>query len=60
MFKLEHGTDDKQKLKAKIPGLAEIEGAQSKWRDDDLLNSQARSMFRVCPMMSNCNGFESL
>ena len=53
MFKLEHGSDDKAKLKTKLPGLVEIEGAQSRWRDDYELNLQARKMFRVrhhCPI----------
>ena len=47
MFKLEHGADDKAKLKAKVAGLGELEAAQSRWKDDDILNSQARNMFRV-------------
>ena len=47
MFKLEHGEDDKAKLKAKVAGLSELEAKQSRWKDDDLLNAQARNVFRV-------------
>ena len=47
MYGLEHGTEDRAKLKARLPGLHDIERAQSKWKDDYELNTQARNMFRV-------------
>ncbi|CAI9728195.1 Hypothetical predicted protein [Octopus vulgaris] len=46
MYKLEHGSDDKQKLVTGLPSLAELEEKQEVYRDDFILNSLARSKFR--------------
>ncbi|GAB1601134.1 coiled-coil domain-containing protein 130-like [Argonauta hians] len=46
MYKLEHGTDDKQKLVSGLPSLAELEEKQEVYKDDFILNSLARSKFR--------------
>ncbi|XP_029440986.1 coiled-coil domain-containing protein 130 [Rhinatrema bivittatum] len=46
MFRLEHGSEDQQKLKRAIPTLSSIQEAQSAWKDDFALNSMLRRKFR--------------
>ncbi|KAG2470427.1 CC130 protein, partial [Polypterus senegalus] len=46
MFKLEHGTQDKEKLQRAIPSLANIIDMQEAWKDDFQLNCQLRNKFR--------------
>uniref|UniRef100_A0A0L8GWL1 Coiled-coil domain-containing protein 130 n=2 Tax=Octopus bimaculoides TaxID=37653 RepID=A0A0L8GWL1_OCTBM len=46
MYKLEHGSDDKQKLLTGLPSLAELEEKQEVYKDDFILNSLARGKFR--------------
>ncbi|KAG7491418.1 hypothetical protein MATL_G00003670 [Megalops atlanticus] len=47
MYKLDHGGRDKEKLRAAIPSLSELQEHQSSWKDDFLLNSTLRRKFRV-------------
>lgn len=47
MFKLDHGGKDKEKLRAAIPSLNELQEQQSGWKDDFQLNSALRRKFRV-------------
>lgn len=47
MYKLEHGTDDVNRSKAAIPGIAQIVELQAMHKDDYLLNQLARKRFRV-------------
>lgn len=47
MFKLEHDTDDKEKLVKLMPTLRDLEAKKSKWKDDFELNSLMRSNLRV-------------
>ncbi|KAM6972414.1 putative splicing factor YJU2B [Aplochiton taeniatus] len=47
MYKLDHGGKDKEKLKAALPSLSEIQEHQAGWRDDFLLNSSLRRKFRT-------------
>ena len=47
MYRLEHGTEDKAKLKAAVPGVAQIAEHQSTKKEDYLLNQLARQKFRV-------------
>ncbi len=51
MYKLDHGGKDKEKLRAAIPSLTEIQEHQSGWRDDFQLNSALRRKFRVSYML---------
>ncbi|KAJ1134825.1 hypothetical protein NDU88_001271 [Pleurodeles waltl] len=46
MYRLEHGTEDQKKLQKAIPTLANIQEAQSAWKDDFALNSLLRKKFR--------------
>ncbi|XP_042567931.1 coiled-coil domain-containing protein 130 homolog [Cyprinus carpio] len=46
MFKLDHGGKDKEKLRAAIPSLNELQEQQSGWKDDFQLNSALRRKFR--------------
>ncbi|XP_026092126.1 putative splicing factor YJU2B [Carassius auratus] len=46
MFKLDHGGKDKEKLRAAIPSLNELQEQQSGWKDDFQLNSVLRRKFR--------------
>lgn len=46
MYRLEHGTDDQQKLQKIIPTLVNIQEMQSIWKDDFELNSMLRKKFR--------------
>ncbi|XP_031419878.1 coiled-coil domain-containing protein 130 homolog isoform X2 [Clupea harengus] len=46
MYKLDHGGKDKEKLRAALPSLTEIQTHQSAWRDDFNLNSSLRRKFR--------------
>ena len=48
MYMLEHGVDDKAKVTAALPGIAQIEQLQTAWKDDYSLNKQLRNKFRVC------------
>lgn len=47
MYKLDHGGKDKEKLRAAIPSLNELQDHQSSWKDDFQLNSVLRRKFRV-------------
>lgn len=47
MFKLDHGGKDKEKLRAAIPSLTELQDYQAGWKDDFQLNSALRRKFRV-------------
>ena len=47
MYRLEHGSDDKNKLKSAIPGIKQIQALQMDKKDDYLLNKLARRKFRV-------------
>ncbi|CAN7937331.1 unnamed protein product, partial [Ixodes hexagonus] len=46
MFKLEHGEDDKAKVKIATPSLARLEHLQDRWRDDYTANQLLRKGFR--------------
>lgn len=46
MFKLDHGGKDKEKLRAAIPSLTELQEMQAGWKDDFDLNSHLRKKFR--------------
>ena len=48
MYKLDHGGKDKEKLRAAIPSLSELQDHQAGWKDDFQLNSALRRKFRVC------------
>ncbi|XP_067270974.1 probable splicing factor YJU2B [Pseudorasbora parva] len=47
MYKLDHGGKDKEKLRAAIPSLNELQDHQSGWKDDFQLNSTLRRKFRT-------------
>ncbi|XP_029827812.2 coiled-coil domain-containing protein 130 [Ixodes scapularis] len=47
MFKLEHGEDDKAKVKIATPSLARLEHLQDRWRDDYTANQLLRKGFRT-------------
>lgn len=47
MFKLDHGGKDKEKLRAALPSLSQIQEHQQGWKDDFQLNSSLRRKFRV-------------
>ncbi|RXN35013.1 coiled-coil domain-containing protein 130 [Labeo rohita] len=47
MYKLDHGGKDKEKLRAAIPSLNELQEHQSGWKDDFQLNSALRRKFRT-------------
>ncbi|KAG5278943.1 hypothetical protein AALO_G00104440 [Alosa alosa] len=47
MYKLDHGGKDKEKLRAALPSLNELQDHQSAWKDDFQLNSSLRRKFRV-------------
>ncbi|XP_073700181.1 probable splicing factor YJU2B [Garra rufa] len=47
MYKLDHGGKDKEKLRAAIPSLNELQEQQSGWKDDFQLNSALRRKFRT-------------
>lgn len=51
MYKLDHGGKDKEKLRAAIPSLTELQEHQSGWKDDFQLNSALRRKFRVGYML---------
>ncbi|MCI4393326.1 hypothetical protein PGIGA_G00156250 [Pangasianodon gigas] len=46
MYKLDHGGKDKEKLRAAIPSLSELQEHQAGWKDDFELNSSLRRKFR--------------
>ncbi|XP_051978119.1 probable splicing factor YJU2B [Xyrauchen texanus] len=46
MYKLDHGGKDKEKLRAAIPSLTELQEHQSGWKDDFQINSTLRRKFR--------------
>lgn len=46
MYQLERGSDDKEKKKAAIPTLGELEEKNEAFKDDYILNSIARNRFR--------------
>lgn len=48
MYKLDHGGKDKEKLRAAIPSLTELQDHQASWKNDFQLNSTLRRKFRVC------------
>ncbi|KAJ8363026.1 hypothetical protein SKAU_G00118570 [Synaphobranchus kaupii] len=47
MYKLDHGGRDKEKLRASLPSLSELQDMQSSWKNDFQLNSSLRRKFRV-------------
>lgn len=47
MYKLDHGGKDKEKLRAALPSLTELQDHQSGWKDDFQLNSALRRKFRT-------------
>jgi hypothetical protein len=54
MYKLEHGSDDKQRGNKAQMSVAQIEDLRESWNDDYSLNRLARSKFRVRPEKSCC------
>ncbi|KAL2086899.1 hypothetical protein ACEWY4_017958 [Coilia grayii] len=46
MYKLDHGGKDREKLRAALPSLNELQDHQSAWKDDFHLNSSLRKKFR--------------
>lgn len=57
MYKLDHGGKDKEKLRAAIPTLTELQEQQEGWKDDFQLNSSLRKKFRVsktAPLLPRC------
>lgn len=46
MYKLDHGGKDKEKLRAAIPSLSDLQEHQAGWKDDFQLNSFLRRKFR--------------
>ncbi|XP_057181834.1 probable splicing factor YJU2B [Triplophysa rosa] len=46
MYKLDHGGKDKEKLRAAIPSLTELQDYQASWKNDFQLNSTLRRKFR--------------
>ncbi|XP_060767359.1 probable splicing factor YJU2B [Neoarius graeffei] len=46
MYKLEHGGKDREKLRAAIPSLTEIQQRQARWKDDFDLHCCLRKKFR--------------
>uniref|UniRef100_A0A8B9KFX2 Probable splicing factor YJU2B n=1 Tax=Astyanax mexicanus TaxID=7994 RepID=A0A8B9KFX2_ASTMX len=46
MYKLDHGGKDKEKLRAAIPSLTDLQEHQAGWKDDFRLNSSLRRKFR--------------
>ncbi|XP_041357617.1 coiled-coil domain-containing protein 130 homolog [Gigantopelta aegis] len=46
MYKLEHGSDDSQMSKSRMPNLADIEDTKEVHKEDYLLNKLARHKFR--------------
>ncbi|XP_072527417.1 probable splicing factor YJU2B [Salminus brasiliensis] len=46
MYKLDHGGKDKEKLRAAIPSLSDLQEHQAGWKDDFQLNSSLRRRFR--------------
>lgn len=48
MFKLEHGTSEKDRVKKVSPALAKLQHSNdSKWKDDFAANSNLRALFRT-------------
>ncbi|XP_069127802.1 coiled-coil domain-containing protein 130 homolog isoform X2 [Argopecten irradians] len=47
MYKLEHGSDDKDAGKSRVMNLGQIEGQRDQWKDDYLINKLAREKFRT-------------
>ena len=47
MYKLEHGSDDKDRGKTTQMSVAQIEDMRESWIDDYMLNKMARNKFRV-------------
>ena len=47
MYKLEHGADDKEKIKKAVPGLHDLSDRQSMWKEDYMINKALRKQFRV-------------
>jgi hypothetical protein len=45
---LQHGVEDKSKLKAVAPCIGELEDLQERWKDDYSSNRALRDIFRVC------------
>lgn len=48
MYKLDHGGRDKEKLRASLPTLNELQEQQAAWKNDFQINSALRRKFRVC------------
>ncbi|XP_060072311.1 coiled-coil domain-containing protein 130 homolog [Ylistrum balloti] len=47
MYKLEHGSDDKDAGKSRVMNLGQIEGQRGQWKDDYMINKLAREKFRM-------------
>ncbi|XP_033736884.1 coiled-coil domain-containing protein 130 homolog [Pecten maximus] len=47
MYKLEHGSDDKDAGKSRVMNLGQIEGQRDQWKDDYMINKLAREKFRM-------------
>lgn len=47
MYKLEHGSDDKQRGKLVIPTIGQITDERYQYKDDYIINKIARDKFRV-------------
>ncbi|CAM1297570.1 CCDC130 (predicted) [Pycnogonum litorale] len=47
MFRLEHGVEDKQKIKSAAPVLLKLEEQKERWKDDYIANKLLRQKFRV-------------
>lgn len=47
MYKLDHGGKDKEKLRAAVPSLSELQQHQARWKDDFELNCDLRKNFRT-------------
>lgn len=47
MYKLEHGSDDKQRGESVIPTIGQITNERYQYKDDYIINKIARDKFRV-------------
>lgn len=47
MYKLEHGSDDKQRGKSVIKTIGQIADERNQYKDDYIINKIAREKFRV-------------
>ena len=54
MYRLEHGSEDTERMKKEAPGIAQIQQYQARTRDDYELNKLARKHFRVRNLIMLC------